>query len=264
VTDYLRYLPMVLRQVSDEYDLVHANYGLTGPYALLQRHLPVVLSLWGSDLFGPFGPLSRWCARGARETVVMSPAMADALGTDCHVVPHGVDLSLFRPRPQAEARAELGWADDRHHVLFPYGTRREEKDYPRAERVVAAADDRLDATVVLQQVTGLPHEVLPTYMNAADALLLTSRREGSPNSVKEALACNLPVVSTDVGDVRERLEGVTPSRVCTGDRELVEGLVAVLADGGRSDGRRAAREVSLDRMGERLLEVYRTALDGGG
>lgn len=97
-----------------------------------------------------------------------------------------------------------------------------------------------------------------TDMNAADVLLLTSDSEGSPNSVKEALACDLPVVALDVGDVRERLAGVDPSRVATDDAELVEGLVDVLRREERSNGREAAREVSIERTADRMLDVYET------
>lgn len=254
--DYLRFFPEVLGESRNGYDLVHAHYGTTAPMALAQLRLPVVLSLWGSDLLGPVSPLSRACARFCDEVVVMSPEMRDALGGTCTVVPDGVDLERFAPEPQVEARDAVGWPDDEYHVLFPYSPDREMKNYPRAKRVVAAVDERLDRPVRLQTVYGVDHDVVSTYMNAADALLLTSHSEGSPNAVKEALACTLPVVSVDVGDVRERLAGVTPSRVATSDRELVTGLCGVLESGERSNGREAVREVSLDRTTDRLLEVY--------
>ena len=93
-------------------------------------------------------------------------------------------------------------------------------------------------------------------MNAADALLLTSKLEGSPNTVKEAMACNLPVVSTDVGDVRTRLENVTPSAVCTSEAELVDRLVEVLETGERSNGRTHVETVSWDRMADEIIQVY--------
>lgn len=260
VVDYIQLYPQVLRASFGPYDLVHANYGLTAPAALAQPNLPVVMSLWGSDLFKTFGPLSRLCARFADAVIVMSQEMADAVGTDCHVIPHGVDLSLFRPLPRRAARASLGWRQDARHVLFPYAQVREEKNYPRARRVTERAGAAIDGDVELQTIHGVPHDRMPAYHNAADALLLTSHHEGSPNSVKEAMACNVPVVSTDVGDVRERLDGVEPSVVGTTDDELVAGLVRVLRQGGRSNGREHAREVSLEEMGERIREVYRSVL----
>jgi len=77
---------------------------------------------------------------------------------------------------------------------------------------------------------------MPTLFNAADVLLLTSDREGSPNTVKEAMACNLPVVATDVGDVRSRLDGVANSHVAAiDDDRLADAVEAVLRRGQRSD-----------------------------
>ena len=99
-------------------------------------------------------------------------------------------------------------------------------------------------------------------MNAADVLLLTSRREGSPNSVKEAMACNLPVVSVDVGDVDERLADVEPSAVHTDDSELVASLAEIIRRSERSNGREHIGEISQTAQIDRLVGVYQRALDG--
>jgi len=259
VLDYARFVPSVWASVPD-YDIVHANYGLTGPAALSQRSRPVVLSLWGTDLYGRYGRVSRVCARLSDAVVVMSEAMADELDQDCHVVPHGVDIDLFAPEPQREAQADLGWDPDRNHVLFPYSPTTGVKDYPRAQRVVEATEERLDTPVELQVVKGEPHRRMARYMNAADALVLTSKWEGSPNATKEAMACNLPVVATDVGDVSEQLRGVRHSHVCASDGDLTDALVDVLQAGERSDGRERAREYSLERMGDQLVDVYESVL----
>jgi glycosyltransferase involved in cell wall biosynthesis len=261
--DYLRFFPQVIRKSLGDYDLVHANFGLTAPMALAQIRLPVVLSLWGSDLHGQFGWLSRLCARQCDAVVVMSEAMASELDQDCHVIPHGIDFQKFQPEPKAEARARLGWDEDARHVLFPYAPDRTVKNYPRSERVVERARERLDAPVKLQTVSGVDHSEIPTYMNAADALLLTSDHEGSPNTVKEALACNLPVVSTRVGDVPERLDGVRPSAVGDTDDELADVLVDVLADPRRSNGREAVADLRLERTGARIRGVYESVARTG-
>ena len=258
--DYVRYFPKVLRESMDGHDLIHANYGLTAPMALAQARLPVVLSLWGSDLMGEYGWLSERCARHCDAVIVMSEEMARELGEPCYVIPHGIDTDRFAPRPTEEARAELGWDPDARHVLFPYPPTHEVKDHPRAQRLVERANERVEADVELQVVSGVPHAEVATYMNAADTLLLTSKREGSPNSVKESLACNLPVVSTDVGDVRERLDGVSPATVSDDDDDLVAGLVDVLEEPRRSNGRQAVRDISLARMGEQIRGVYETVL----
>ncbi|RQG97105.1 glycosyltransferase family 4 protein [Natrarchaeobius chitinivorans] len=255
-TDYLRFLPSVVRESANGYDLVHAHYGLTAPMAVAQLRKPVVLSLWGSDLYGPVEPISRACAPLCDEVVVMSEEMRRYLGRDCTVVPDGVDLEKFQPGSQSRAREAVGWSDDEYQVLFPYTPKRTVKNYPRARRIVNAVNGLVDRPVRLHTVYGVDHDAVPDYMNAADALLLTSDSEGSPNSVKEALACNLPVVSTDVGDVSDRLEGVSPSVVASDDEKLIEGLRTILECGERSNGREAAREISIDRTTSRMIEVY--------
>lgn len=261
VLDYLRFSVRALSRSFGPFDLTHANYGLTVPSALAQPNLPVVCSLWGSDLLGKYGRVSRWSAKRCDAVVVMSAEMAREFGEECHVIPHGIDMDRFRPCPREEAQAELGWCADAKHVLFPYAPERDVKDYPRAERVASAARERLDTPIELQTVHGVPHDRMATYTNAADALLLTSKSEGSPNAVREALACNVPVVSTAVGDVAERLDGVSLSTVCRTDADLTASLVRVLDAGERADGRETVREFSAERMGRKLVEVYETVVE---
>jgi glycosyltransferase involved in cell wall biosynthesis len=261
-TDYLRYAPQVLGHSLRGYDLVHVNMGLIGPFGLAQPTRPVVLSLWGSDVMSDRGWLtrmSRFSVRHADEVILPSAAMSSAIDAEHTIIPFGIDLDRFRPIDRAAARERTGWDPDERVVLFPYEPGRPEKDYPRAERVI----DRADTEADLRVVTGVPHEEIPYYMNASDALLLTSTRESGPMVVREAAACNLPVVATDVGFVCETLEGVANSHVCRTDEELVAGLEAVLegGGGGRSDGREHLDDIGLETMGERLVEVYRRAIE---
>lgn len=259
--EYIRTYPHVLRRSLGDFDIVHANYGTTTPLALLQPRRPVVLTLWGSDIMGERNGVTKRCARYCDEVIVMSDHMAEKLPVDAHVIPHGVDLERFVPVSKERACREVGWNPAQKHVLFPYDPSRDVKNYPLAERVVTTTQQRVDSQVNLHAVHGLDHSDVPLYMNAADVLLLTSRREGSPNSVKEALACNLPVVATDVGDVRERLANISLSTVCETEEELVEAVVSVLNEGRRSNGRNAVRGVSLERMGAEIKRIYELALE---
>jgi glycosyltransferase involved in cell wall biosynthesis len=118
----------------------------------------------------------------------------------------------------------------------------------------------MEKPVYLQVVQGIRHEAVATYLNAADLLLLTSEHEGMPNSVKEALACNLPVVSTDVGDVARYLADVTPSAVHDDDEALAEAVVEILSSGERSNGRSQVEDIRLERTVERLKGVYEDAM----
>src|SRR5260370_21966244 len=109
------------------------------------------------------------------------------------VIPSGLDVERFRLIPHAEARRHVGLPSDRRLVLFVGSPTSSRKRYDLARQAVAIVQRSLPAELVLGWA--VPHERIPYYMNACDALVFTSRQEGSPNVVKEALACNLPLVS---------------------------------------------------------------------
>lgn len=258
IKEYLQFVPQVRRELRrGEYDLIHANYGLTAPFAVTQFQLPVVMTLWGTDVVGLFGLVTRICAWRTEAVTVRTKEMRDRLGLDdAYIIPSGIDMERFRPVPRTEARKRVGWTGGRFHILFPYAPEYERKNHPLAKRVVQRAEIELEEEITLHSISGVPHEKVVFYINAADVLLLTSRYEGSPNTVKEALACNVAVVSTDVGDVRERLTDVEPSGVGTTEGELVEHLVRILRSGRRSNGRESVRALSWDRVGDRLIDIY--------
>ncbi|MCO8247052.1 glycosyltransferase, partial [Haladaptatus sp. AB643] len=112
--------------------------------------------------------------------------------------------------------------------------------------------------------SGVPHEEIPYYMNASDVLLVSSKREAGPMVVKEAAACNLPIISTDVGFVREVLDGVSNCTVSDVDSELVSAVEDVLTRGDPSDGRTAIDGLSVDEMADSIVDVYDRVLADRG
>lgn len=258
--DYAVMHPQIVRESLNRYDLIHANNGKTAPFALAQHKRPIVLSLWGSDLSGKYGQVTKLCAKLCDEVIVMSEEMNDELDREAHVIPHGINMDTFEPMPKESAQEALGWDHDSKHVLFPYYPGRDVKNYPLAEQIVAQVRPELSAKIELHAIYNIDHDQMPVYMSASDALLLTSKREGFPNSVKEAMACNLPIVSTDVGGLRDRLSKVSNSYVGTSEAELVEYLTRVLQSGQRSDGRQHAADLSLKQMADNIISVYEKAL----
>ncbi|MDB2252500.1 glycosyltransferase [Halorubrum ezzemoulense] len=260
--DYLKFYPKVLSHISSDYDVIHAHYGLTAPFALAQPHRPVVLSLWGRDLFGPAAPVTKACAKLCGEVIVRSEEMREELGQPAHIVERGVDLEKFRPMDQEQAREKVNWSNKRKHVIFPYSPQRDKKNYQLAEEVIEEVKSIADENVALHAIYNEPHKKIPVYLNASDLLLMTSRpkSEGSPNTVKEALACNTPVVSTNVGDVSNLIGDVSGYHICNNKEEIVKSTAEVLRSGDTVNGRIRARDLSWSRTTDSIIDIYKKSI----
>lgn len=274
--NYARAWRTVRRRVRrGTYDLVHAQFGQSGLVALPKR-IPLVLTLRGDDLLGTLDDvdghptlggrvlarLTRFVARRADAVIVVARHMKPFLDADleAHVIPSGIDLQRFRPMPQAEARARLGLPEHRRLVLFVGRPDIARKRVDLARHAVRLVDPALQANFVLGW--GVPHDQVPVYMNACDVLVFTSIQEGSPNVVKEALACELPVVSVEVGDVAERLHGVANCEVTADDRPetIAAALERVLRRGGRCDGRQAVAHLAEEALTQQVIGIYHSVL----
>ena len=270
----VRYARAVLRVLLEttrrRYDVVHGHYGLWCLVARLQWSAPIVASFLGDDVLGTRTPagditpksrvvaaLSRGLARVVDAVIVKSEEMRRAIPSgNVHVIPNGVDFTLFHPIPQTEARAALGWDPDRRYVVFGNDPAIPVKNFPLARSAVDRLRER-GTEVELVVATGLPQETLVLYLNAADALILSSMAEGSPNIVKEAMACNVPVVATDVGDVAQVIAHTAGCAVCCHSAaDLADGLERALAHHGKTTGREDIRHLDRAVVAGRLLDLY--------
>lgn len=256
-------------------DIVHAQFGrMTAFFAVSASLVPVIITYRGSDL-NPIPSLNwvKWmvgyilsqvAALRARAIICVSEELRNRLwwcARRAKIIPSGVDTKEFYPMNQDLARASLGWDRAERVIVFNAGRLPKIKRYDLALGAFELVRRSLE-NVRLHVLDGRTSpSTVAMILNAADCLVFTSDNEGSPNIVKEAMACNLPVVSVDVGDVRKRLDGVAHSAIVDRDpKALAAGIMKVLATRARSDGADKIQEVSLDATSQVLLGVYRSIL----
>jgi glycosyltransferase involved in cell wall biosynthesis len=249
---------------SGHFDLVHAHYGLTGVLAVAQRATPVVVTFHGSDTGDPRVPWQgrlSWAVARLATPVFVSIDGARRLGCpSAAVIPAGVDLEIFRPRPAAEARAALGWCEDSHFILLPGSRSNPVKDAHLFDAVVHEVRCReLDVTPI--SLEGFPRREVVDVMNAVDVTLMTSEFEGSPVSIKESLACMTPVVSVPVGDLPELLEGLPGCTVAPRDPiVLADAVLHAFERGGDPLLRQRTHRLSRRVVAERTVALYEDVL----
>jgi glycosyltransferase involved in cell wall biosynthesis len=208
--------------------------------------------------------VNRYVARTVDAVIVKSAEMAEVVKpVKAHIIPNGVDLQTFRPLDPQEARTALGWAAGKRYILFPSRPADPNKGFPLARAAVAHASAQVDEPLELVALWGVAPDRVALFMNACDVMVLTSYHEGSPNVVKEAMACNLPIVSVPVGDVPERLAGIAGCRICPRDpAPLGAALLHLLRDRPRTTGRCALQAMGLgqDAVARKILAIYEDVL----
>jgi glycosyltransferase involved in cell wall biosynthesis len=242
----------------ERFDIVHAHFGLTAWPALAVRGAPRVVTLHGTDLRHP---RSRRITRAVLPrydlVAAVSPELAREIpgaGTRRRVavLPCGVDLDRFVAIPRREARERLGLDPDGRYVLFPADPTRPAKRPDRARELASAAGAEL---LCLGRVH--PFEV-PYWVNAANAVVVPSEHEGFGLAALEALACDVPVLATPVGNHPVALDGIAGTLCAPYDADTWRGVLEahLEADDPRVEGRGRASLWSARRMAERVLEAW--------
>jgi teichuronic acid biosynthesis glycosyltransferase TuaC len=266
-----------------KYDLVHAHSGFRVTLLAVTQPLPLVLTFHGSDINGypvddwrqaPYGLgatgaalVTRQLARRADAVIVMTEEMRGRLPRSVQartrVEPMGVDTTLFRQHRYEDARRQMGWGSEPTVVFCSNGG----KSIKRPELAEAAVRKAQACCPDLRLfvLRGVEPEKVPVILSAADCLLVTSAREGSPNIVRESLACNLPVVSVPVGDVPALLERDPAAGVVAAPDPALLGkaLVEVLTRP-RPQLSTLMDNYSLPATGRRIVDLYHRVLRGNG
>lgn len=251
----------------ERFDLVHAHYGLVGWCALLAGARPLVVSFHGTDVRHPVvGPMSHRLAWRVDLVAAVSRALFAAEDgrpglppvPSSAVLPCGPDLGRFRRMPRAEARRRLGLDPAGRYLLFPADPARPEKRHDRAAELARACGAEL--------LTGgsIDPDEMPLWVNAANAVLVTSDYEGFGLACVEALACDVPVLSTPVGIAPHALMGLAGALCAPFELDAWTAALRPLLESPdpRVEGAMRAASLSAARMAERTVVAYRTVLDG--
>ena len=245
----------------NKYDIIHCHYGLACIMAVfLFTKVPIIASLMGSDLRGSIllKIITRLFSKFLwAKTIVKSQEMRDKLkNTNSAIIPNGVDLEVFKPIDKYIALENTNLNSSYKNILFASNPTRKEKNYKLAlEACKLLNDDKIKIEVIYD----VPNDKMVYYLNSVDVVLCTSLWEGSPNIIKEALACGKPIVSTDVGDVRLLLNDLNGCYVVNSDPvSIMEALKKAITYTDHTYGREKIYDLGLDSdtVAKKIINIY--------
>jgi len=259
----------------EEYSIIHAHYGLSAIVAFFAKNKEkMVVSFMGDDLVGANDyngrvttisrfviVLNKFFARHFfHYNIVKSKEMLNVLSlSNSMVISNGVNYKRFYEIDKIDARKYFDEGVDVKRVLFCSNPGRPEKNYKLAKEAVDLLEDK---NIELKYLNGIEQDKLVYHYNAADCLLLTSFHEGSPNVVKEAMACNIPIVSTNVGDVNEVIGNTEGCYVTSFEsKDVAHKLKRALAFNKRTKGRENIRHLEESVVAQKIINIYNKILE---
>lgn len=262
VLGYLKSLPSLKKRIRElNPNLIHAHYGLSGLLATMQRSCPVVITFHGSDInLRRNRILSFLASRLSIANIYVHPDLPKRIvdRRNVPIIPCGVDLKVFFPIDKLRAREAMGLSQDRKYGLFSSSFTNGVKNYPLAKEALSS----IDLSIELIELKGFNRRETNYLMNAVDFLLVTSFSETGPLVVKEAMACNCPIVSTNVGDVNNNsgdLEGhFITNYNAQNVAQNIKKVLTFAESKGKTVGRDRIINLELDahRIATRILKVY--------
>ena len=262
---------------TNQIDILHAHYGLCGFVAQLAKgEEKTVVSFMGDDVFGSVDSTGRYtnfskfickinrvfAKHRYDHVIVKSNSQFKALSVykKISVIPNGVDLLNLFPMCDSAAKTKIGWSVEKKNIMFAANPHRPEKNFKLIRKALLHLNNKV---IELQVVNGVPHDQMKWYFNAADVLVFPSLHEGSPNVIKEAMACNCPIVSTDVGDVKEVIGNTEGCYITSYDPEdVAEKIKMALEFGKRTKGRDRIIAMGLDSdsTAKKIINLYKKVI----
>ena len=265
--NYLKNIKTLKKFLNDnKVDIIHAHFSLSAIISsIAKKRTPIVVSLMGSDSNGKFiyRKIIQFFYRFLWDTtIVKSQNIKDNLSLkNVVILPNGVNFDLFKPQNQIESKQKVNFKEDSKYIVFIADPDRVEKNIGLAIEGVNLLKKTMKAELfIVFGKNGIDHEEIPNYLNAADVLLLTSTSEGSPNVVKEAMACNCPVVATDVGDVNSIIGATKGCYITEFDAEDVALNLLNAINYGKTNGRTKIEHLNSKIIATKLISIYNNLL----
>lgn len=243
------------------FDIIHAHYSLSGFLASLTfTKTPIIVSLMGSDI--QMNKFWRFLIKLNlklfwSKIIVKSEKMKNHLALDesVDVLPNGVNLNVFAPIDSSIAKNKLNWDNSKKYILFAANPNRYEKNFTLFQKAFSTLNSD---NIIYKVLKNVDHQDIPMMMNASDVIALSSKWEGSPNVIKEALACNRPIVSTDVGDVRWLLDSCEGCFVSDGGYKDYATKLSSALSYNNSKGRERINALNINDMdiADKLIKIY--------
>jgi len=266
VFGYLKSFPKLKKKIKEyQPDLIHAHYGLSGLLSVLQRKIPVVTTFHGDDI----NLIRNWflsivAISFSKKSIVVSRSLRKKVfGFKTEVIPCGVDVNLFSNVSKKDARKKIKLDFSKDYILFSSSFNRPEKNYQLAKKALLLLKGR-NVDVELLELKGYSRKQVSTLFSAVDVALLTSIREGSPQFIKEAMAANCPIVSTDIGDAKWVIGNTIGCSITGYSVECVaEKIISALEYGQRTNGKHRIIELGIDSetVAKKIINIYNKILE---
>lgn len=260
VLSYVKAIRLLRKTVKKQnYNLIHAHYNFSGFASSIATSLPVICSLMGSDVYQQgkiLKKITRFFAKHCWKLTIVKTNQMQAHFPSSVCIPNGVDLNNFKPLTKKECQEKVGFKNNKRHVLFL--AQAPNSQVKNLALLKKALDLINNPNIKLHILSGKTFTELPYYYNAADMVALTSLTEGSPNVIKEAMACNVPIVATNVGDIKEILDETEGTYITTFEPEdLADKIKLALKFKKRTVGRNKVQHLDNKIIAKKIIEVYK-------
>ncbi|CAN5397439.1 hypothetical protein BH10BAC5_BH10BAC5_11570 [soil metagenome] len=261
---YYRHINLLKNHLFEsDIDIVHAFFGLSGLVCTFQKTTPTVVSFVGCDINIPWQrTVSKvFVIPKTKRNIFVSEKLFDLAGNPKNsiVLPFGVDLTKYKLKSRNEARIKLGWSQTKKYILFASTFDRVEKN-PQLAFAAVKLLTRNDIELV--EFKNIKDDEIADHYAASDLLLLTSIREGSPQVIKEAMAMNTPIVSTDVGDVKAMIGNMEGCYITSFDpQDVAEKIAKALDFGKNTNTRTELKALDNNYITEKIIGLYNNIVD---